>query len=88
MEDLINKLKVLADKYGMVDVGQGAAQMFGVKQSKLDSALLSLEKIGYFTYGGQIQQATTVGRIVTIKVLCKPEVDQKDIFTDKVHHLA
>lgn len=27
-------------------------------------------------------------RIVTIKVLCKPGVDRKDIFTDKVYHLA
>ncbi len=30
MEDLVKKLKKLADDYGMVDVGQGAAEMLGV----------------------------------------------------------
>ena len=85
---LASWLKELADKHEMVDVGDNVAKTFGVRQTTLDSALSLLEKDGYLTYGGLIQQATAVRRIVAIKVLCKPGIDQKDIFTDKVHHLA
>lgn len=85
---LASWLKEQADKHEMVDVGCNTAKMLGITQAALNSALLHLEKNGYFTYGGRIQQTTAVGRNVTIKVLCKPGVVPKDIYTDKVYHLA
>lgn len=85
---LAERLKGLADEHGMVDVGFGAAKMLGARQVDLDMALMELENDGYFTYGGRIPSATAGWKTTTIKVLCKPGVDRKDIFTDKVYHLA
>lgn len=86
--ELTEKLKGLADEHGMVDVGFGAAKMLGVRQVDLDKVLVELENDGYLTHGGQIQQATAVRRIITIKVLCKSGVDRKDIFSDEVYRLT
>lgn len=86
--ELIKKLKKLADEHGMVDVGYGSAKMLGVRQVDLDVALMELKNDGYLTYGGRIPSATAGWKTTTIKVLCKPGVDRKDIYTDKVYHLA
>lgn len=86
--ELAKKLKGLADKHSMVDVGFGVAEMLEARQVDLDVALMELKNDGYLTYGGRIPSATAGWKTTTIKVLCKPGVDRKDIYTDKVYHLA
>lgn len=88
MEDLVNKLKELADKHGMVDVGRGAAQMLGVTQRELDIALSNLEDHGYLVYGGRLPQVTVDGKMTTIKVLCRPGTEWMHIFDAKKHHIS
>ena len=85
---LIKKLKELANEHGMVDVGFGVAEMLEARQVDLDVALMELKNDGYLTYGGRIPSATAGWKTTLIKVLCKPGVDRKDIYTDKVYHLA
>lgn len=87
MEDLVRKLKKLADEYGMVDVGEGAAEMLGVTQTRLDRALATLCADGYSVYRVCFPQVSVEMKTVTAKVLCRPDVDYEADFKIKTHHI-
>lgn len=77
-EKIAATLKAEVDKKGMIDISEGANQVLGVSESKLDEAAYILEaEYGYQRYGVGIRQPTNVHRQTNITVLAKPEFDQK-----------
>ncbi|MCD8373258.1 MAG: helix-turn-helix domain-containing protein [Clostridia bacterium] len=79
-------LKEQVDKYGMIDVGKGVEHQLGVSNGKLQNALYILELEGYEVYGGRVPQINNPEQQTTIKVLCKPGTEHKEIYDySKVH---
>lgn len=77
-EKIAATLKAEVDKKGMIDISEGANQVLGVSESKLDEAAYILEaEYGYQRYGVGIRQPTNVRQQTNITVLAKPEFDQK-----------
>lgn len=77
-EKIAATLKEEVDKKGMIDISEGANQVLGVSESKLDEAAYILEaEYGYQRYGVGIRQPTNVRQQTNITVLAKPELDQK-----------
>lgn len=73
-------LKQQIDEKGMIDVGAGVERELNVSREKLNQALDILEKEGYPTYGGRVDQATNPGKKTTIKVVCPPGTEHKEIY--------
>jgi len=77
-EKIAATLKEEVDKKGMIDISEGANQVLGVSESKLDEAAYILEaEYGYQRYGVGIRKPTNVRQQTNITVLAKPEFDQK-----------
>ena len=77
-EKIAEILRKEVDKKGMIDISEGANQVLGVSESKLDEAAYILEaEYGYKRYGVGIRQPTNVRQQTNITVLAKPEYDQK-----------
>ena len=77
-EKIAATLKAEVDKKGMIDISEGANQVLGVSESKLDEAAYILEaEYGYQRYGVGIRQPTNARQQTHITVLAKPEFDQK-----------
>ena len=77
-EKIAATLKEEVDRKGMIDISEGANQVLGVSESKLDEAAYILEaEYGYQRYGVGIRQPTNVRQQTNITVLAKPEFDQK-----------
>lgn len=77
-EKIAETLRKEVDKKGMIDISEGANQVLGVSESKLDEAAYILEaEYGYKRYGVGIRQPTNVRQQTNITVLAKPEYDQK-----------
>lgn len=77
-EKIAATLKEEVDKKGMIDISEGANQVLGVSESKLDEAAYILEaEYGYQRYGVGIRQPTNVRQQTNITVLAKPEFNQK-----------
>lgn len=75
-----NELKKLVDEKGMIDVGKGVEKELGISSEKLKQALYVLELEGYPNYGGRVDQVTNPGKKTTLKVLCPPGTEHKDIY--------
>lgn len=74
-------LKSKVDEKGMIDVGKNVELSLGnISREKLDQALYILEMEGYHVYGGRTPQVTNPGKMTTLKVLCTPDKQHKDIF--------
>lgn len=73
-------LKKMVEEKGMIDVGIGVERELGVTSTKLTQALKILEEEGYPVYGGRMAQVTNAGRKTTLKVLCPPGTEHKEIF--------
>lgn len=73
-------LKKLIEEKGMIDVGAGAERQLGISKEKLEQALYILEAEGYPVYGGRVPQATNPGKQTTLKVLCPPGTEHKEIY--------
>ena len=73
-------LKKLIDEKGMLDVGAGAERELRISKEKLEQALYILEAEGYPVYGGRVQQATNPGKKTTIRVICPPGTEHKEIY--------
>ena len=81
-------LKKLIDEKGMIDVGGDSETYLGVSKTKLDEALYLLQQEGYPVYGGRVPQATNPGMKTTLKVLCPPGTEHKEIFNyDKINSI-
>ena len=76
------------DKKGMIDVGAGVSHELNISKEKLDQALAILEAEGYPVYGGRVPQVTNPAQKTTIKVICPPGTEHKDIYNyENVHSL-
>ena len=76
------------DKKGMIDVGAGVSHELNISKEKLDQALAILESEGYPVYGGRVPQVTNPSQKTTIKVVCPPGTEHKDIYNyENVHSL-
>ena len=81
-------IKKNIDEKGMIDVGAGVAMELNISKEKLDQALAILESEGYPVYGGRVPQATNPSQKTTIKVVCPPGTEHKDIYNfENVHSL-
>ena len=81
-------IKKAINEKGMIDVGAGVERELGVSKEKLNEALYILEMEGYPTYGGRIPQATNPGKMTTLKIICPPGTEHKEIYeTDKINSL-
>lgn len=81
-------IKSKIDSKGMIDVGEGVEKELGVSKEKLDQALYILESEGYPVYGGSVEQATNPGKRTTMRVICPPGTEHKEIYeTDKINSL-
>lgn len=79
-EKLANNLKSVVDEKGMVLVGVGVERQLNVSKEKLNQAIEMLKFEGYEVYGGRVPQATNKGKYTTLKVLCPPGTEHKEIF--------
>lgn len=81
-------LKGAVDKVGMIDVTSGVETELGVSREKLRDALSIMEHEGYVTYNARMPQVTNPGKYTTMKVLCPPDTEYKEVYQfDKVHSL-
>ena len=86
--DTADFIKKNIDEKGMIDVGAGVAMELNISKEKLDQALEILRSEGYPVYGGRVPQATNPSQKTTIKVVCPPGTEHKDIYNFKnVHSL-
>lgn len=84
-EKTAETLKKICDEKGMIDVGAGVDRELGVSPQKMKEALEILKAQGYEVYGGRINQVTNKGKMTTLKVLCPPGTEHKEIYdTDKI----
>lgn len=84
--NLANDLKKIVEEKGMIDVGTGVELELNVSKEKLNQALYLLEKEGYPTYSGRMDQVTNAGQKTTQKVLCPPGTEHKEIYNlENVH---
>lgn len=82
-------LKQIVDEKGMIDVGAGVEREIGdISKEKLAQALYILEMEGYEVYGGRLEQATNPGKFTTLKVLCPPGTEHREIYTGEIHSVA
>ena len=81
-------IKKAINEKGMIDVGAGVERELGISKEKLNEALYILEMEGYPTYGGRIPQATNPGKMTTLKVICPPGTEHKEIYeSDRINSL-
>lgn len=82
-------IKEQVDTKGMVDVGAGVERELGnISKEKFNQALYLLEREGYPIYGGRIDQVTNSGKKTTLKVICPPGTEHREIFNpENVHSL-
>lgn len=79
-------LKQIVDEKGMIDVGAGVEREMGdISKEKLAQALEILKMEGYEVYGGRIEQVTNPGKFTTLKVLCPPGTEHREIYTGEIH---
>ncbi len=72
----------------MIDVGTGVELSLNISKEKLKESLYLLENEGYKVYKGQMPQVTNKGKYTTIKILCPPGTEYKDIYNfDKINSL-
>lgn len=78
-------LKKQVDEKGMIDIGTGVERQLNISKEKLKQAVAMLEMEGYVEYGGRVDQVTNAGKKTTLKVLCKPGTEHKEIYQyDKI----
>ena len=73
-------IKKQVDERGMIDVGVGVERELNISSEKLEQALYLLEREGYPTYSGRISQVTNAGQMTTLKVICPPGTEHKEIY--------
>lgn len=92
MNSAVNTAKMLReeiDKHGMIDVGVNVERRLGVTRTNLDNALTILEMDGYPTYGGRVPQVTNGNNQTTLKVVCPPGTQPKEIYDyEKIHQIG
>ena len=73
-------LMKMVDEKGMIDVGAGIEKELNVTDTKMKEALAICYAEGYEVYGGRVPQVTNPNQQTTIKVLCPPGTEHKEIY--------
>ena len=82
-------LKKLVDEKGMIDVGIQSEKQLGISREKMGSALEILQGQGYVIYNRRMPQVSNKGRTITLKVLCPPGTQYKEVYdTSKIHSIT
>ena len=83
-----NFLREQINTKGMIDVGAGVERELGISKEKLNQALDTLEEEGYVVYGGRVPQATNPGKHTTLRVICPPGTEHKEIYNfENIHSI-
>lgn len=81
-------LKKQVDEKGMIDVGKGVEYSLNISSERLNKAVEMLKKEGYEVYGGRMPQVNNPGKQTTLKVLCPPGTEHKEIYNyENIHSL-
>ncbi len=94
-EARMNKTRATADflkekvkEKGLIDVGAGTELGLGISKEKMEQALYALELEGYKVYNGRTPQVTNPGKWTTLKILCPPGSEYKEIYKpEDIHSL-
>lgn len=78
--DLANRLKNAIGDKGIIDVGPGVERDLGVSVEKMKVAEEILAQEGYTTYSFRVPQVNNPGKWTTVKALCPPGVEYKDVY--------
>lgn len=73
-------LKEQVDSRGMIDVGAGTENHLKISKENLNAAITLLEMEGYPTYNGRVDQVTNAGQKTTLRILCPPGTQHKEIY--------
>ena len=82
-----NFLKEQMKDKNYIDVGKDVERELNISRGKLDEALYMLEMEGYKVYERHIDQATMAGQKTTIKTLCKPDTELKELLAADVSEI-
>ena len=81
-------IKKQIDEKGIIDVGAGVERELGVSKEKLNEALEILQMEGYPVYGGRVSQVTNPGKKTTLRVICPPGTEHKEMYNyEDIHSL-
>lgn len=84
-----DQLKEIVDEKRMLDVGTGVELQLGITRTKLDTALEILKLEGYQVFPANVPQATNKGQYTRVKILAKPDVEQKEVYDwENIGHLS
>lgn len=86
-ENRMNQATATADRLrdavkakGIIDVGTGVERDLGVSAEKLKVAEEMLKEEGYEVYSFKVQQVNNPGKWTTVKALCPPGTEYKDVY--------
>lgn len=83
VQDLVIKLEEQVNAERMVDISTDSEIVKNTNHMFLCTALGILKNKGYLVYGGRTNETDQKGKIKTIRYLCLPDVQHKEIFTQK-----
>ena len=63
-----------------VDIGVGTERELNISAEKLEQAIYLLEREGYPVYNFRVAQATNAGQMTTVKAICPPGTQYKDVY--------
>lgn len=78
--ELANRLKSAIGEKGIIDVGPGVERDLGASAEKMKVAEEILAQEGYTTYSFRVKQVNNPGKWTTVKALCPPGVEYKDVY--------
>ena len=76
-------LKKNVSEKGMIDVGVGTEKELAISSEKMKEALVMLQMQGYEIYDIRTPQVTNPGKWTTVKVLCPPGTEYKDVYANR-----
>lgn len=77
-----NILEKELEKKGVIDIGSGASNELGVSANILNQSAAIMEAKGYVVQGISLPQPSDPSKRTTVKVLCKPDITQRDLYND------
>lgn len=76
-------LKEAVDSRNYIDVGAGVEQYLGISGTRLKNAIQYLQNDGYVLFNNVKFEQLGTGKDTTLKVLCKPGTEFKDVVANK-----
>lgn len=84
VSNIVSGLKEEMETKKFLDIGRGSEQYMGVSRTKFDAAVDAMIADGYVVHNIKINQLTGAkGQQTTIKVLCPPGTEWKDVMKNK-----